>query len=270
MKKSILMLGVLVSLVMFIGCASSKYIVYDEIEPGDGKSPIRLQLKNGKYVEADWQYPQYYRIVNFFGKYTFIMAPGDLWQYCDTGKDCMLVLNYNPNNNNFMIGSSGANAKKYNEKMFRPYTVEELETLIGVKTYTDEEDSWKYFGPELKIESGESSLVFKIQNRTNHPLKVQEYIQEKDIVAHTKEVEIPAGKVYIFRNNVDDVLTLCSDSTVDSVQFVFEYQIEDKKWYRGGSNTLEKSFLKDIKGSYNPRNIIVRDDGQGAYTGDFL
>ena len=269
MKKSILVLGLLASLVMLVGCASSNNVVYDEIIPGDGKSPVKLQLKNGEYVEADWTYPQYYRTINWSNQITFNWS-SDEWQQCDTGKECYLVLNYNPNDGYYDIGTNKKAGGKYNKKKFRPYTVEELGKLIGATPYSDCEDSWKYFGPELKISEGENTMICKIYNSTDHPLKVQEFIQEKEIIAHTKEIEIPINSFYTFKHSVNDIMSLCNDSSVDSVMFVFEYQIQDKYWYRGGTQTLEKSFLKNIKGSFNYRNITVMDNGNGSYMGNVL
>lgn len=52
--------------------------------------------------------------------------------FFDTGKDCELIFNYNPNNNYYMIGGGKSNRNKFNRDQFREYTVEELETLIGI------------------------------------------------------------------------------------------------------------------------------------------
>ena len=108
--------------------------VYDEIIPGDGKSPVKLQLRNSKeYIEVDWQYPRYH--ANGGG------TCGD-WQFCETGKDIQLILNYNTNNDFYVISSTAfewnaSHNYKIRESYWdavRDYTVEELETLIGVKT----------------------------------------------------------------------------------------------------------------------------------------
>ena len=100
--------------------------VYDDIVSGDGKSPIKLQLRNSKeYIEVDWQYPLYSKENRKFekGRIWTSMSNGD-WQICDTGKKYMLILNYNRNNGYWM----------FDRDLIRSYTVEELEILIGVKT----------------------------------------------------------------------------------------------------------------------------------------
>ena len=101
--------------------------VYDEIVPGDGKSPIKLQLRNSKeYIEVDWRYCNYHkenRGFNYEGNFSTSMTGGD-WRACETGKEYGLLLNYNRNNDYYSIS---------NRDEIRPYTVEELETLIGIK-----------------------------------------------------------------------------------------------------------------------------------------
>ena len=130
MKKSILVLGVvLITVCALIGC--KRDVVYDDVVPGNGKSPIKLQMKNGKYVTADWQYPQFHKEFTFDNR-TKKGVTCVNWLFCDTGKDCELILNYNPNNNYYMIGGGKSNRNKFNRDQFREYTVEELETLIGV------------------------------------------------------------------------------------------------------------------------------------------
>ena len=107
--------------------------VYDDIVPGDGKSPVKLQLRNSKeYIEVDWQYPRYHENGG--------STCGD-WQICQTGKDIELILNYNINNDFYVISSTAFewNAshnykiREYYWDAVRDYTVEELEILIGVK-----------------------------------------------------------------------------------------------------------------------------------------
>ena len=63
------------------------------------------------------------------------------WKIFESGKDLQLILNYNRNNDYYAISSvsfewddshSNKIRKEYFDKI-RPYTVEELELLIGVK-----------------------------------------------------------------------------------------------------------------------------------------
>ena len=117
---------------------------YDAIIPGNGKSPVKLQLRNSKeYIEVDWQYCNYHKENRAFGSDGAIgtSMDGRDWQICNTGKDIQLILNYNRNNDYYDISSanfewdeshSNKIRKNYME-IFRPYTVEELELLIGVK-----------------------------------------------------------------------------------------------------------------------------------------
>lgn len=111
---------------------------------GNGKSPVKLQLRNSKeYIEVDWQYCNYHKENRAFGSDGAIGTSMDSrdWQICNTGKDIQLILNYNRNNDYYDISSanfewdeshSNKIRKNYME-IFRPYTVEELELLIGVK-----------------------------------------------------------------------------------------------------------------------------------------
>ena len=109
-----------------------EYFEYDEIIPGDGKSPVKLQLRNRKeYIEADWSYCRLYKKVpNGWGSTGMKAAD---WRRCSTGKEESILLNYNPNNGYYGIGG------KYPKELIRPYTVEELKILIGVKSATQEE-----------------------------------------------------------------------------------------------------------------------------------
>ena len=109
-----------------------EYFEYDEIIPGDGKSPVKLQLRNRKeYIEADWSYCRLYKKVpNGWGSTGMKAAD---WRRCSTGKEESILLNYNPNNGYYGIGG------KYPKELIRPYTVEELKILIGVKPATQEE-----------------------------------------------------------------------------------------------------------------------------------
>lgn len=108
------------------------YYEYDEIIPGDGKSPVKLQLRNRKeYIEADWSYCRLYKKVpNGYGSTSMRSAD---WHRCSTGKEESILLNYNPNNGYYGIDG------KYPKVLIRPYTVEELNILIGVKPATQEE-----------------------------------------------------------------------------------------------------------------------------------
>ena len=119
--------------------------VYDDIVPGDGKSPIKLQLRNSKnYIEVDWQYCRYHkenRGFSYSGNLETSISSGD-WQICQTGKALSLVLNYNRNNDYYCLDSVAfewdtSHSFKIRDRDYwndiRPYTVEELETLIGVK-----------------------------------------------------------------------------------------------------------------------------------------
>ena len=117
---------------------------YDAIIPGNGKRPVKLQLRNSKeYIEVDWQYCNYHKENRAFGSDGAIgtSMDGRDWQICNTGKDIQLILNYNRNNDYYMISSvsfewdeshSNKIRKNYME-IIRPYTVDELELLIGVK-----------------------------------------------------------------------------------------------------------------------------------------
>ena len=117
MKKSILVLSAVLAACVFMGCKK-------DIESDDVKSPIKLQLKDSdEYVEADWEYP----ITNEDSK-----DSEDGWKICETGKDCLLILNYNPRNGYYLICDKNG-TDKYNKEMFRSYTVDELEKLIGVE-----------------------------------------------------------------------------------------------------------------------------------------
>jgi hypothetical protein len=110
--------------------------VYDPIIPGDGKSPIRLQLINSnEYVEADWSYPKYHEEVLL--ENGNIASRSGAWQVFDSGKDIELILNYNRNNQYYMIDGIGPKGYGVNKSDFRPYTVEELELLIGVTPLDD-------------------------------------------------------------------------------------------------------------------------------------
>ncbi|MBR1639331.1 MAG: hypothetical protein IJ688_08095 [Treponema sp.] len=118
--------------------------VYDPIIPGNGKSPIRLQLKNSKeYIEVDWQYCKSHkenRTIMSDGTMRTSVSSAD-WKIFESGKDLQLFLNYNRNNDYYAMSSvsfewddshSNKIRKQYFDKI-RPYTVEELELLIGVK-----------------------------------------------------------------------------------------------------------------------------------------
>ena len=117
------------------------YYPYDEMIPGDGKSPVKLQLRNRKeFIEADWSYPRLHKEVpNPNGG---VMMSSSEWQRCATGKEENMIFNYNPNNGYYMIGG------KYPKELIRPYTVEELNILIGVKPYTQAE--LESFSPDPK------------------------------------------------------------------------------------------------------------------------
>lgn len=99
--------------------------VYDEIVPGNGRSPIKLQLRNSKeYIEVDWRYCNYHKENRGFdngGNFSTSMDGGD-WRF--SGEKYELLLNYNRNNDYYMLP---------NRDEIRPYTVEELEKLIGIK-----------------------------------------------------------------------------------------------------------------------------------------
>ena len=117
---------------------------YDAIIPGNGKRPVKLQLRNSKeYIEVDWQYCNYHKENRTFAYdgTLWTSMDGRDWQTCNTGKDIQLILTYNRNNDYYMISSisfewdeshSNKIRKNYME-IIRPYTVEELELLIGVK-----------------------------------------------------------------------------------------------------------------------------------------
>ena len=118
---------------------------YDAIIPGNGKSPVKLQLKNSKeYIEVDWSYCHYHKENRDFSREDgnlWTSMDGRDWQSCNTGKDIQLILNYNRNNDYYGISSvsfewdetHSNKIRKIYMEIIRPYTVEELELLIGVK-----------------------------------------------------------------------------------------------------------------------------------------
>ena len=119
MKKALVLVAALAAVCVFMGCKHDN-------ASDDVKKPIKLQLKDSEeQVESDWEYLE----TKNAGEDN---RDSNQWVFCDTGKECYLILNYNPNNGYYMIGDKDGTGK-YTKEMFRPYTVAELEDLIGIR-----------------------------------------------------------------------------------------------------------------------------------------